>query len=168
MQEKTKTTILIIAGVIAAALVIILGVFLFNTLFGSPPPVQKTATVVADDSLDRVRNTGKLVVGTSADYPPFAYYNDFSQIDGFDVALIRLVGEKMGVQVEVQDFAFDGLASALTVRQIDAAIAAISVTPERERVVEFSSVYYASQEGILAAENSPVGSITSPPGNMLK
>ena len=55
----------------------------------------------------------------------------------------------MGVTVELNDFAFDGLGSAIQIGQIDVAIAAISVTPERQAVVDFSNVYYASDDAVL-------------------
>ena len=52
------------------------------------------------------------------------------------------IGRRLGVQVEYQDFAFDGLGGALQLGQVDAVIAAISVMPEREAVVDFSNVYF--------------------------
>ena len=115
----------------------------------------------SSSSWEQIKAKGVLVVGTSADYPPFSYYNQQSQIDGFDPALIRKMGERLGVKVEVKDFAFEGLDEALMLGQIDVAIAAISVTPERQAWVDFSTVYYASTEGILTSVNSQVPSITS-------
>ncbi len=51
--------------------------------------------------------------------PPFGFYNASYALDGFDVALIRLIGQKLGVQVDVQDYAFDGLGSAMQIGQIN-------------------------------------------------
>jgi ABC-type amino acid transport substrate-binding protein/heat shock protein HslJ len=84
-----------------------------------------------------------------------------SKIDGFDIALMDEIGRRLGVEVEYRNFAFDGLGSALQVRQIDAAIAAISVTPEREALVDFSSVYFVGEDGILADEDSDITNIGS-------
>ncbi len=94
------------------------------------------------------------MVGTSADYPPFAFYDDKFQLDGFDIALMKAIGEKLGVEVEFNDFAFDGLGNALQLGQIDAAIAAISVTPERQELVDFSDVYYVGADALLVAEQT--------------
>jgi polar amino acid transport system substrate-binding protein len=112
---------------------------------------------VADDSWERVRAAGRMVVGTSADYPPFEYYGADGQFAGFDIALMDEIGRRLGVQVEYRDLAFDGLGSALMVKQIDAAIAAISVTPEREAEVDFSGVYLVSQDAILARQDAGIG-----------
>lgn len=133
-----------------------LGVFIYNWLKEDAPPVP------SDDSWARVQEAGVLKVATSADYPPFAYYNDDYIIDGFDAALIRDIGASLGVAVEIEDFSFDGLGSTLKVGQADIAIAAISITPEREAQFDFSNIYYVGQDGILARENSEIDSIMNP------
>ena len=104
----------------------------------------------AADAWAAVQQRGRLIVGTSADYPPFAFYTEAFELDGFDVALARLLGERLGVEVEFSDMAFDGLGGALAVGQIDAAIAAISVTEARRAVVDFSNVYHVSEDAALA------------------
>ncbi|MCJ7511591.1 MAG: transporter substrate-binding domain-containing protein, partial [Anaerolineales bacterium] len=100
------------------------------------------APATADPTWDRIQANGKMVAGTTGDYAPFEYYNEQFVLDGFDVALIKAIGQKIGVPIEMNDFAFDGLGAALQIGQIDAAIAAISVTDERLAVVDFSNVYY--------------------------
>lgn len=110
------------------------------------PEPTPTAAPEAADVWQTVQQRGKIVVGTSADYPPFAFYNEKFQIDGFDVALMQAIGERLGVEVEFNDFAFDGLGHALVLGQIDVAIAAISVTPERQELVDFSDIYYVGAE----------------------
>lgn len=133
-----------------------LGVFIYNWLQDDAPPMG------ADDSWARVQEAGVLKVSTSADYPPFSFYNENYLIDGFDAALIRDIGTKLGVQVEIEDFAFDGLGSALKVGQTDVAIAAISITPAREALFDFSNIYYVGEDGILARSNSDINSIANP------
>ena len=168
MDKKNNTVILVIVAILAVGLICILGWMLFNTLFGEEqapvvtlPVETPVSTPAGDNSWSLVQTTGRLVAGTSADYPPFAFYNASYALDGFDVALIRLIGQKLGVQVDVQDYAFDGLSSALQIGQINVAIAAISVTPERQQQLGFSSIYYSGQEGMLAGQNSAINSITS-------
>jgi len=134
----------------------------------APPATQAPAVVptkgqpapAADDSWDKVKAAGKLVVGTSADYAPFESYNSTYQIAGFDIALIDEVAKQLGVTVELNDFAFDGLGSAVRLGQIDTAISAISVTPERQAVVDFSNVYYATTDAILVKADSTLNAQT--------
>jgi len=133
-----------------------LGVFIYNWLQAETPEVAQ------DDSWTRVQEAGILRVATSADYPPFTYYNQNYGIDGFDPALIREIGTKLGVQVALEDYAFEGLGATLRVGQADVAIAAISITPERQTKYNFSNIYYVGQDGILARADSGVGDITNP------
>lgn len=117
------------------------------------------STTIVDEPASmwaRVRERGRLIVGTSADYPPFASYDENFELVGYDIALARLLGERLGVAVEFNDMAFDGLGGALQVGQIDAAIAAISITDQRREQVDFSSVYFVSEGGALARADSDV------------
>ncbi|MEZ4673939.1 MAG: ABC transporter substrate-binding protein [Caldilineaceae bacterium] len=111
----------------------------------------------ADDAVwARIQSTATLRVGTSADYIPFGYYGPDNQLDGYDVALIREIGAALGLNVEITNIAFDGLLGALQVGQIDVAIAALSITPERAALVDFTNVYYVGQDAIIAAPQSPI------------
>ena len=140
------------------------------------PTLAPTVPPEMDDSWSRIQAAGKIVVGTSADYPPFAYYPPFTyattgelHIDGLDIALMNEIGRHLGVQVEFHDLAFDGLLGALQVEQIDVAIGAISATPERQAVVDFSEVYYVGQDAILAGADATisVGSVADLVGHKI-
>ena len=102
-----------------------------------------------------------LRVGTSGDYQPFEYYNNRYQLEGFDMGLIREIGKDLGVKVEIKDYAFDGLGNALQLGAIDAAIAAISVTPDRQKYVDFTDIYYAGKGAAIANAKSAITSITT-------
>jgi L-cystine transport system substrate-binding protein len=123
----------------------------------STPPVQETPQ--GDTSWSKVERSGVLLVGTSSGYPPYEYYTENNTLDGFDIALINAVANRLGVRASITDFAFDGLGAALSVNQIDAAIAAISDTPERATQVNFSNVYLVGADGILAQKGSPITSV---------
>ena len=146
--------------VLPVGLVLCLALVFFAFLFSKyrtdqlPPGAQ-------DDSWQRVQVAGVLRVATSADYPPFSYYNPDFVIDGFDPTLIREIGSMLGVQVQITDYAFEGLGATLQVGQADVVIAALSVTPERENIIDFSNIYYIGEDGILAQAGSDVGDIAN-------
>jgi polar amino acid transport system substrate-binding protein len=122
---------------------------------------QPTPTPVPPADLwTQIQRNGVLRVGTSADYRPFEYYNERFQLEGFDIGLINEIGKQLGVKVEIQDYAFDGLYNALQLGSIDAAISAISVTPDRQQYVDFTNIYYVGADGVLANAQSPISSIT--------
>lgn len=121
-----------------------------------------TATPVPPQDLwSQIQQDGVLRVGTSADYAPFEYYNSRFQLEGFDIGLIREIGKELGLKVEIKDYAFDGLYNALQLGSIDTAIAAISVTADRQQSVDFTNVYYAGTGAAIADSRSQITSITT-------
>jgi polar amino acid transport system substrate-binding protein len=124
------------------------------------PAAPPIAIPDAAGDWQHIRQNGRLVVGTSADYAPFEYYDQAFQLGGYDIALLRAIGAQLGVEVLFKDFAFEGLADALQLGQIDVAAAALTVTPERAAVIDFSQPYFASSEGILARRED-AGAVTS-------
>jgi len=126
-----------------------------------PAPAPTPTPVPPADLWDQIQKNGTLVVGTSADYPPFEYYNNRYQLEGFDMGLIREIGKQLGLKVEIKDYAFDGLYNALQLGSIDVAISAISVTPDRQQYVDFANTYYVGKDGVLASEKSPISSIAT-------
>jgi polar amino acid transport system substrate-binding protein len=152
-EEKSPKTWIIVLGILLVAALFLGGYLMFKPK--APNPAE-------DLSWQNVQQAGVLKVGTAADYPPFSYYNDQHGIDGFDPALIQLIGRKLGVRVEITDFAFEGINAALQIHQVDVIIAALSVTPGREALVKFSNIYYVGEDGILARDESGIESITSP------
>ena len=141
----------------------VLGILLCVALVAGAFLLFNRTPAAEDDSWEKVQSAGVLRVATSADYPPFSYQNQDYVIDGFDPALIRAIGEKLGVQVQITDYAFEGLSAVLDVGQADVAIAAISITPERASVVEFSNVYYVGKDGILARADSGIDRVDQIP-----
>jgi polar amino acid transport system substrate-binding protein len=74
--------------------------------------------------------------------------------DGFDMALIKAIGEKLGVEVEIQNMEFGSLITSIG-SKIDIAIAGMTVTDERKNAVDFSEPYYdAVQYVILPADSA--------------
>lgn len=102
------------------------------------------------DDWARVQRTGRLFVGVAPDDPPFTYPGDTFVLDGFDVALMRAVADKLGVKAEFSAVVFPSLLDAVRLGQVDAAISAIAITDGRSADVDFSDPYYISTEGFLA------------------
>ncbi|HSL62558.1 MAG TPA: ABC transporter substrate-binding protein [Desulfotignum sp.] len=97
-----------------------------------------------------------IVVGTSADYPPYEYTDEKGEFVGFDMDLIRAVGEKMGKQIKIVDMGFDTLIAGLQAGKIDAVIAAMQASEERREKVDFSITYHEIKDAILAKADSDI------------
>jgi len=126
-----------------------------------PPTTVPQPTQSADNSWERIQAAGKMVVATSADYPPFEYYNSQYRLDGFDIALVVEIGKRLNIPIDLKDMAFDGLGNAIELGQIDLAAAAISITPQRQAALDFSNVYYTSTTAVIASQNSTITTITT-------
>ena len=153
---KVLIGILIAIAIIACIAVVIILVTRPSEPEPTAMPPEPTGPSEVDDSWGKIEAAGRIVVGTSADYPPFEFYVDDLKIDGFDIALMDEIGRRLGVTVEYLDYAFDGLGPALQIGEIDAALAAISVTGERESLVDFSNVYLVSEDAVLAQKGSGI------------
>jgi ABC-type amino acid transport substrate-binding protein len=122
----------------------------------TPAPSATNVAPPSDDVWDRIVANHKIVVGVAWDYPPFASVDPNFQVVGFDIALIEEIGRRLKIPVDIQNFTFEGLPGALHLNQIDLAVAAISITPERASQMSFSPVYYVNQTAILARSDSQV------------
>jgi arginine/lysine/histidine transporter system substrate-binding protein len=98
----------------------------------------------------------KLVVGTSADYEPFEYIAADGSYTGFDIELMEELAERLDMEIEWQDIAFDGLIGSLQSDKIDAIIAAMSATPERAEQVDFTRPYFIGADAIIIAEGAGI------------
>ncbi len=115
----------------------------------------------AINSWERIQETGKILVSTSIDYPPFEYYDKEYRVTGFDIALIHEIANRWGVTADIRDTAFDSIGNSVQLGNSDLAISALSITDERKSKVDFTNVYYVGEDGILAKNDSPIQSITN-------
>jgi len=79
-------------------------------------------------------------VGINAEFPPFEYYEN-GNLTGFDIELMNTIGERIGYNIEYIEFPFDRLLPAVASGEVDCAISAISVTKERDGVVDYTRAY---------------------------
>ncbi len=102
--------------------------------------------------LESIKQKGKLVVGTSADYPPYEFHKEVGgkdQIVGFDISIAKSLAEDLGVELQINDMDFDGLLIALQAGKVDMVFAGMTPTDERKQNAEFSDIYYTAQHGFI-------------------
>ncbi len=93
------------------------------------------------------------IVGTSADFPPFEYVQNGKYV-GFDIDLITEIAKIEGFNVQIRDMSFDSLIPALKAGVIDIAIAGMTITKEREKVVDFSEPYWYANQDVIVKKDS--------------
>ncbi len=111
-------------------------------------------SALADGKLESIQAAGKLVIGTDAAWPPFEYIGADGVPDGSDIEIGKYFAEKLGVDFEVKNIAFDTLSTALVSDEIDLAIAAITITEERKETLDFSVPYTNAQQYIIVNEDN--------------
>ncbi len=156
VRDRTIFIILVSALVLMACGIAILFFYiLFGLeLFQAAPAPSPTPQV--DLIWDRINQNKKIVVGISPDYPPFAYVDQNFAIQGYDLALIQEIGRRLNLSLDIRNMAFDGLVNSLILGQIDVAVAALSITPERDKVIDFTNVYYVGEDAVLARNDSSI------------
>ncbi len=94
-----------------------------------------------------------LVMATSADYPPYEFYETAGgegEPIGFDIDIAKYITEQLGYELEIQDMDFNGIIPALQAGRVDFAMAGMTPTEERKESVDFSDVYYDAKNTIVA------------------
>ncbi|MBG9983431.1 transporter substrate-binding domain-containing protein [Aerococcaceae bacterium DSM 111022] len=102
-------------------------------------------SISAQRSLEDIKEDGKIIMATSADFPPFEWTimeDGEPQIVGIDAELAQKIADKIGVELEIQDTSFESLVTQVQSGRADFVAAGMSYNPERENVVNFSDIYY--------------------------
>lgn len=105
------------------------------------------------------KTEGVLTFGTNAEFPPFEFVAGtgvIDQYDGIDMAIAKQIAEDNGMTAAIENMEFDSLLVALQNGQIDAAIAAMTVTEERKEAVDFSVPYYTATQVMIVKEDSDI------------
>ncbi|MDP4161633.1 MAG: transporter substrate-binding domain-containing protein, partial [Bacillota bacterium] len=99
-----------------------------------------------------------LIMGTSADYPPFEYIETGKSGDiiGFDADLAKALASKLGYKVEIKDIDFSGLIQSLKSGQVDLVLAGMTPTDKRKKNVDFSDIYYMANHMIVSKKDSGI------------
>ncbi len=100
-----------------------------------------------DDAKNAV-DKDTIVVATSADNPPYEFIQD-GKVVGLDIDIMQEIAKEMGKKLVVKNFDFPGLLPALTSNNVDAVIAALTITDERRTRVDFSDGYVSTSLAIL-------------------
>ena len=98
-------------------------------------------------------------VGTNAEYQPFEFIGADGKITGFDVDLLNAAAAAGGLGVDLVNTKWDGIFVALASGEFDAVISAVTITPERAEVVDFTDAYFNAGQAIaVRADNTDINS----------
>ncbi|NHM32867.1 transporter substrate-binding domain-containing protein [Neobacillus terrae] len=98
-------------------------------------------------------------VGVDTTYPPFEF-KEGDQYKGIDIELINAIAKNQGFKIKLSPMDFGGIIPAMQANQLDVAIAGMSITDERKKVVDFSNPYFdAGLTVVVKKDNSKIKSV---------
>jgi polar amino acid transport system substrate-binding protein len=107
--------------------------------------------------IEQIKKAGKLVIGTSADYPPYEFHmlsEKEGELVGIDIDIARVIARELGVKLEIKDLVFSKIFDALDAGEIDIAIAGLHPTEERKKIAIFSDIYYQAIQSIIIRKDN--------------
>lgn len=99
------------------------------------------------------RSNGTITIGTNAEFPPYESYSD-GQIVGIDIDIMQAVCDKLGMDLQIEDMAFDSIITAVTSGKIDVGASGFTITEERKKNVNFTESYTTSKQVIIVKDTS--------------
>ncbi len=108
-----------------------------------------------DDAINQIKENGKLVMLTNAEFPPYEYLGADGSVVGIDPDIAQAVADKIGVPLEIEHMDFDGLIPALVAGKGDFVAAGMTVDPERAQSVDFSDTYADAKQMIIVNKADP-------------
>jgi polar amino acid transport system substrate-binding protein len=109
---------------------------------------------------------GTLTVGTDTPFPPFEIGQP-PNISGYDIDVMNAIAEELGLTPEYTDTSFDTIFRDVAAGQYDIAAAASTITPGRQKTVDFSDPYYEAQQALLVPEGSDIASVDDLSGSIV-
>jgi polar amino acid transport system substrate-binding protein len=110
------------------------------------------ANASAGPAMDRIVETGRLIVGTSGQQPPMTVTDKNGELIGLDIDIATAIAKSLEVDIKFVTIPFAELLPALKAGKVDMVISGMTITPARNRDIAFVGPYYVSGKGILAIE----------------
>ena len=101
---------------------------------------------------------GTLVMATNAEFPPYEYYEN-NEVVGIDAEIAAAIAEKLGMELVIEDMAFDSIIPAIISGKADVGLAGMTVTEDRLESVDFSDSYATGVQVVIVAEGSEITSV---------
>ena len=103
-------------------------------------------------------NEGKLTMATNATFPPYEYHDD-DKIVGIDAEIAKAIADKLGLELVIEDVAFDSIIAGVQAGKYDIGCAGMTVTEDRLKSVNFSTSYATGIQSIIVKEGSEIKTI---------
>lgn len=115
------------------------------------------------DTLDKILKRGKIIAGVKYDTKPFGYMNEKQELAGFDIDLAKYIAKTLlgdEKKLEFKQVTPSNRILALNSGEVDMVIATMTITKQREEVIDFSQPYYIAGQAVLVPKDSKITSMS--------
>lgn len=102
---------------------------------------------------------GKLIMSTNAALPPYEMTTDSGEFEGIDIETAQAIADKLGLELQIDDMDFDAALLAVQQGKSDMVMAGVTVTDERQNVMDFTDSYATGIQSIIVKEDSDIASV---------
>ena len=102
---------------------------------------------------------GKLIMSTNAAFPPYEMTTDAGEFEGIDIESAQAIADKLGLELQIDDMDFDAALLAVQQGKSDMVMAGVTVTDERQNVMDFTDSYATGIQSIIVKEDSDIASV---------
>lgn len=102
--------------------------------------------------------SGKLIMATNATFPPYEYIEG-NKIVGIDAEIAGAIAEKLGLELQIDDMEFDSIIESVKGGKADIGLAGMTVTPERQEVINFTASYATGVQVVIVTEDSAIATV---------
>ena len=99
---------------------------------------------------------GKLTMSTNASFPPYEMVADDGSFEGIDIEVAGAIADKLGLELQVDDMGFDAALQAAQTGKSDMVMAGVTVTEERQAVMDFTDSYANGVQVVIVKEDSAI------------
>ena len=133
---------------------------------------EETSEAASEETTDESAalttvNAGKLTMSTNAAFPPYEMTTDSGDFEGIDIDVAAAIAEKLGLELQVDDMDFDAALLAAQSGKSDMVMAGVTVTDERQKVMDFSDTYAEGIQSIIVPEDSDIASADDLAGKII-
>ncbi len=100
------------------------------------------------------------IVAADATWPPFEMVDENKQVTGYAIDYIKAVAKEGGFEVAIKNTAWDGIFASLGSRQSDIIASSVTITPERQKVMAFSTPYFRNFQALVVKDGSNINSFS--------
>lgn len=162
MKKISRRSFLAAAGLSVAALALTAcggsSASTASSVASSAASSEAVSTSAAAGELTTVE-AGKLTMATNAAFPPYEMTTDAGEFEGIDIETAQAIADKLGLELQIDDMDFDAALLAVQQGKADMVMAGVTVTDERQNVMDFTDSYATGIQSIIVKEDSDIASV---------